>query len=301
MWKLNHQLMYSIKKHSRTALLIAGMACYMSTQAQVPVEAEWAYYKQADQTVKIVATLMVTDEYDPVVGTRVDFYSRMDTASVLLGSAITDPQGVAILEGVPFDRILLDAAHRFYITYAVPDSTSYLSGGEVLSYQDVEMRLSFDLVDSVKQIVVQMVSWDDQGQPVYIEDMDAYLFVPRLFSQLPIGEIYTESEGIGRVRFLTDLPGGPHGELTVYAGILDSDEYGNVEVSATSRWAQPAGEEATDVPRALWSPRPPMWMAVTFVILMLGVWFHYGWIVANMLSIRSQSTEVDRIDYGGGT
>jgi len=290
--------MFSIKqKTPRFAILLISLLYVIQVGAQIGVEAELAYSKLADNTVSITATLADMEEYDPVIETEIAFFSRLGTEENFLGNATTDEEGMLVLEGVPFSKLLLDTAHRFYISYTIPDSTSYLAGGEVLSFQDVGIKLTFEEIDSVKQIVVQISSWDEGGEDVFIEDLDAYLFVPRLFSMLPVGEIYTEEEGIGMTPFPTDLPGGKQGEIVLFVQIQDSDEYGNVEIASKSNWALPSNGESADVPRTLWSPRPPMWMVITFALLMIGVWFHYGWIVLNMFRIKAGTSETDEINY----
>jgi len=290
--------MFSIKQRTpRFAILLISLLCFIQAGAQIGVEAELAYSKLADNTVSIAATLADIEEYDPVIETEIAFFSRLDTEENFLGNATTDEEGKLVLEGVPFSKLLLDSAHRFYISYTIPDSTSYLAGDEVLSFQDVGIKLTFEEIDSVKQIVVQISSWDEGGEEIFIEELDAYLFVPRLFSMLPIGEIYTEEEGIGMTPFPTDLPGGKQGEITLFVQIQDSDEYGNVEIANKTNWALPSNGESAGVPRALWSPRPPMWMVITFALLMIGVWFHYGWIVLNMFRIKAGTSETDEINY----
>lgn len=276
-----------IKNKISLGIIIAGLLSVQGL-AQVPVEGELTYHKLADSTVSITAVISDSED-EPVSDLQIEFLSRLDSTSKSLGTATTNDEGVAVLDGVPFSTLLLSLDHRFNLTFKVLENDDYVETPKELSFSEVDIKLDFKEIDSVKQIVVTISSWDEDGSLIPIEETEAYLFVPRLFSLLPIGDIYTDEEGTGMMVFPTDLPGGSKGEMIVIAKIEDHEKFGNVAVSNTINWAKPTNHESGQLPRGLWSPDAPLWMLITFIVLMVGVWFHYGWILLNLLRIKSYS------------
>jgi hypothetical protein len=70
---------------------------------------------------------------------------------------------------------------------------------------------------------------------------------------------------------------------------LDENEmYGNLEASVVQKWGIPVSDKIQDQPRALWSSHPPLWMLITFFILMAVVWGHYIVIVYQLIKLRKE-------------
>jgi len=113
---------------------------------------------------------------------------------------------------------------------------------------------------------------------------------------LPIGDITTEENGKGEYKFPGDIPGGYDGELTVIGRIEENDKFGNVEAMYNTTWGVKKAEQLAKLPRALWSPDAPLWMVITFVVLMVGVWYHYILIIYKLIRIHL-SKHPDAIDY----
>jgi hypothetical protein len=279
--------MYKMIKNGVSLSMILCIIISCQAIAQIPVEAELTYNKLADNTITLSATISDTEEYDPVSNLDIEFISRIDTTKLSLGKATTNEEGLAILKGVPFSRLLLNDAHQFFLSFVVPNPKDYVEKAKEIAFQEVGLKIDFKEIDSIKQIVVTVASWDEEGNVIAIEEAEAYLYVPRLFSLLPIGYIYTEEGGIGMKKFPTDLPGGVNGEMTIVAQLEDHEKYGNVAIDNSINWGLVNSVESTGKQRELWSPEAPLWMLITFIILMVGVWFHYGWIVFNMFKINS--------------
>lgn len=277
-----------IKNKISLGIIIGGLLSVQGL-AQVAVEGELTYNKLADNTVSITGVISDSEEDKPVSDLQIEFLSRLDSTSKSLGTVTTNDEGVAVLDEVPFSSLLLSLDHRFNLTFKVAENDDYIETPKELSFSEVDMKLDFMEIDSIKQIVVTLSSWNEEGSLIPVEEAEAYLYVPRLFSLLPIGDIYTDEEGKGMMAFPVDLPGDKSGEMMIVAKIEDHEKFGNVEVSNTINWAKPGNHELEVLPRALWSTNTPVWMLITFIVLMVGVWFHYGWILFNLFRIRSYS------------
>ena len=158
------------------------------------------------------------------------------------------------------------------------------------------MQLEFSEEEGEKTAGVQLYTWDDSGEQVPVEDGEVYLYVPRLFSLLPVGDVWTGSDGYDEMDFPGDLPGDMEGNLTVVARMEDSDDFGSYETAEEINWGLAISSE-DQLPRALWSSRPPMWMVITFVVLMGGVWIHYFLVVYYLSKLRKNGAAGDEINF----
>jgi len=153
-------------------------------------------------------------------------------------------------------------------------------------FKEVKMDITFTNLDSVKTIVISAFEISENNVLIPIEEVDVYLYVPRLFSNLPIGEGWLEG-GRCEVEFPTNLPGNDtFGNITIIARIEDSDIYGNVEESANIGWAQPLPPAVVVKRRGLGDTDAPLWMVYTLITLMSIVWAHYLWVIYTILRLK---------------
>lgn len=104
-------------------------------------------------------------------------------------------------------------------------TTSFAQGKEA------KITLTFDKVDSANVCKALVTS---EGVPV--KGVNVSLFVKRLFSLLPIGDpVATDSIGVASIEVPKDIP-GRKGKLTIFAKIIDDENYANTETSADVNW-----------------------------------------------------------------
>ena len=65
------------------------------------------------------------------------------------------------------------------------------------------------------------------------------IYVPRMFSLLPIGEAKLDDSGTASVEFPASLPGDKEGNITIIARFEEHPEFGNVEKKSTLEWGSP--------------------------------------------------------------
>ena len=96
--------------------------------------------------------------------------------------------------------------------------------------KEAKITLSFEKgdINTCKAFVTS------EGVPV--KEVNVSLFVKRLFSLLPIGDpVATDSTGVASFEFPKDIP-GKNGKLTVFAKIIDDENYSNTETSSDVNW-----------------------------------------------------------------
>ena len=90
--------------------------------------------------------------------------------------------------------------------------------------------------------------------------------------------------------FPSTLIGDTTGVVTVIAKIEEHYDYGDVLGEATIDWAIPKHSKHVDsFYRELWTPTAPMWMIVTLIIMLVGVWGHYFYAMYQLYMIKRSS------------
>jgi hypothetical protein len=88
-----------------------------------------------------------------------------------------------------------------------------------------------------------------------------------------------------------------NGEMKIVARIEEHETFANAEAAVTTTWGVKVDAQASRLPRALWSPNAPLWMVITFIVLMVGVWYHYGLIVYELIRVHRLSKPTDPLDF----
>ena len=97
--------------------------------------------------------------------------------------------------------------------------------------KEAKITLTFEKADSLYVCKALVTS---EGIPV--SEVPVNLSVKRLFSNLPIGDaIATDSTGVATFEFPQDIPSRT-GKLTVFASIVDDENYRNAETKAVVNW-----------------------------------------------------------------
>jgi hypothetical protein len=76
------------------------------------------------------------------------------------------------------------------------------------------------------------------------------------------------------------------------ARLDESELFGRLEASSTQVWGISVSDQLKKMPRALWTSDPPIWMLVTFIILMTAVWGHYIVIIVQLFRLRKEEPQM---------
>jgi hypothetical protein len=97
--------------------------------------------------------------------------------------------------------------------------------------KEAKITLTFEKADSLYVCKALVTS---EGQPVV--EVPVNLSVKRLFSNLAIGDaVSTDSTGVATFEVPQDIP-SRNGKLTIFAKIVDDENYMNTETSAEVNW-----------------------------------------------------------------
>jgi len=233
----------------------------------------------------------------PLPGMEISFFNGTDKKE-LLKTAVTDSKGIARFE-VPSDMALVSesgGSWAFSSEYAGNDTIE--AGTSEITVKDVRLEMILSLADSVKTITVNaFVKENGIEKPVPGETVKVY--VPRMFSNLLIGELTLDDAGTSTLEFPSDLPGDKDGNLIIIAKFEENETFGNVEKRETLNWGLLTDYSVPVTHRALWTKTAPKWMIYSLSVLLAGVWGHYLFAIISLIRIRMNAKRKEAEDNYG--
>ena len=221
-----------------------------------------------------------------LAGLKIEFTIGADTSAKILGEAITDSKGVAIFTCNP-DQLTTDKEGKLNFKASFAGKDSIESAEEMIVVKRGRLEITPVKEDSLFTAKVKLVDLST-GTEMPVDSTTLGVYVKRLFSALKLGEGTTDATGETTLEIPNDLPGDAKGNLTLLARLDENETYGNLEASVVQQWGTPVSDEVKELPRALWSSHPPIWMLITFIILVTAVWGHYIVIIFELFRLRKE-------------
>lgn len=280
-------------------IILAFLSISMRGNSQsVYVYMELKTWKYGDNSRALIANLIAEDDEGERAagGLTVQFSMLENEEWVDLPTAVSDPDGNAIVEFEPAYVFPKDEEGYINVMAVYEGDDQYDATEAELTFKDVEIEFSFVEEDEEKLIWFEGKIFGPDGETGPLPDDDIYFYVPRMFSDLKIADGWFEEDGTGYVDFPTDIIGDSVGNILVIARIEDHYDYGNVEKSVATNWATPKLSAQQEGPiRELWTPIAPLWMIITLIIMLAGVWGHYIYAMYELYMIRKLGKKEDKI------
>ena len=218
---------------------------------------------------------------------KIMFLLVTDTVEKQLGFVITDHLGKAVFN-CKANLFLTGKDGKLHFK-------AVFAGNKAMDAADAEVTIQRDRLemsapvkgDSLVTVKVKLIDVGT-GKEMPVKDIAVGVFVKRLFLPLKVGEGITDENGEATIEIANNLPGDAKGNITLLAKLDESELYGNLETGVTSAFGIPVSDIAEVAPRALWSAHPPLWMVITFAVLMIVVWGHYVVIVYELFRLRKE-------------
>jgi hypothetical protein len=219
----------------------------------------------------------------------VELTTSNGTNSILLGKLKTDQEGNAVFKistsGLPANSDGLIAYTAKFIS-----SDKYPGAEASFSAKPGKIRLFFSIEDSLRILKVTATQKNEKNEDVAIPKETVLVYIPRLFSLLKIGEITLDENGTGTMEFPKEIVGDTLGNLVVVAKIEESDKFGFLQGKNLINWGVHKQYYTAEVPsRELWTPIAPLWMIITLLVMLAGVWAHYMYAVYELVMIKRLS------------
>ena len=247
------------------------------------------YFKNAEDHRYLQTTLTYSSNRMeiPLSGMEIAFYTGHD-GKELLGTSLTNEKGIATFDlpgnsSLPEDS---DGRWAFHTDFTGNDTIETVSADLLIS--DVKLEMILSEVDSVKTISLSAFR-SENNKDVPVAGEIVMVYVPRMFSLLPVVEATLDDNGKAYSEFPSDLPGDAGGNITVISKFEEHPDFGNVERRVVIKWGVPSVNSSPSAHRALWTKTPPWWMIITLSILLTGVWGHYMFAVISLIRIKRES------------
>lgn len=282
------------------ALHIQSHSQNKSKEKKTRVRMSLGYFNNDENSRLLKASLYYIEDRvrNPLISEMVIFYKGDISGDSVIDSLLTDENGEASLEFGEENALEADDDRAFHITAYYKGSTSYTGAESSISIKNITMELMLSELEGTKSICVRAYELGNDGELFPVNDADVNFYVPRLFSDQLIGEGSFEN-GKCNIVYPEDIAGDTIGNISIIARIEEHKYYGNVERKlADFRWGntQPIEEdkslmtiEITIPTRALWHTNAPLWMIVTLIILLTGVWSHYIYVIFQLIRMSRLS------------
>ena len=270
----------------------AGMLAQDSEPADIYMEfSTWKYNDLSRSLLAKITSDNDEGEYF-VEGLSVQFRLTNGEEMLILGNAVSNTDGIAefnIADGtIEYPK---DEEGYIYFTASFDGSDAYWEAEEELMVKDVELSITFEAEGDDKLVYFEGIIFGPEEEWPLADD-DLFFYVPRMFSDMKIADGWFEEDGTGYIDFPTTVIGDSAGNVLVIARLEDHYDYGNVEVSDMISWATPKRLIKAEGPvRELWTPIAPMWMIITLIIMLAGVWGHYIYAIVQLIGIRRSKNQ----------
>jgi len=220
---------------------------------------------------------------------KISFVQVTETEEKVLGFVITDRNGKAVFN-VKADSLLTDKEGKLLFKAVYAGNKQMEAAEEEVTIKRARLEIVPVKDDSLYSVTVKLIDIAT-GTEIPVPETALGVFVHRSFNPLKLGEGTTDENGEASVEIPKNLPGDAKGNITLMARLDENEIYGNMEASVVQKWGIPVSDVIENQPRALWSSHPPVWMLVTFILLMAIVWGHYIVIIYQLLRLRKEEPQ----------
>jgi hypothetical protein len=280
------------------ALLFILMVSFpLLSQEKAPISPyiQLQYFKNTEDTrlLRTTLTYSLNRMEIPLPGMEISFFSGA-AGKELLGTALTDEKGVAGLELNKEINLPLNEEGLWAFSTEFKGNDTIEAGNSELTIKDVKLEVTLQEVDTIRTISLKAFTSENR-KDIPVSGEVVMIYVPRMFSLLPVGEASLDENGTASLEFPPDIPGDNEGNLTIISKFEEHTVFGNVEVKVVKKWGVPASNSVPIAHRALWTKTAPRWMIITLSILLTGVWGHYLFAIISLIRIKRESKKQKKL------
>lgn len=248
-----------------------------------------SYLCTSDDSVCLTANLKVFKKNGSLalMNATIDFSCGQGETAAPAGSAQTDQEGNASVK-IAIGKLQRGKDKMINYMARFAGSPKYYKSSAEFSAEPAKILISFSSVDTLHYVNLTGSKNDQAGHEIPLSKEIVNLYVPRLFSLMKLGAVMLDEEGKASFKFPGNIVGDSLGKLTIIAGIQDNVQFGSIQAVSRINWGTPNEYRKADVfsPRQLWTPAAPLWMIISLIVMLAGVWAHYIYAVWELFLIR---------------
>lgn len=245
--------------------------------------------QKADGSVDLRATVKakIEGKVRKMHSLKIHYYIVNDTLDTEIGAINADLNGYGIITVKP-EQVIPNKEGLLQFKAKVKANKNMEEGVGEVSVKRAKLMATPIEEEGVYSVQVKLVDLST-GAEIPVPEAAIGLFVRRQFNPLKVGEGTTDEAGEATIEFPGKLPGNAEGNLQVIARLDEDENFGFLEANFIGKkWGTPVSDKLEDQPRALWSAHPPVWMLITFIVMMTAVWGHYIVIVYELFRLRKE-------------
>jgi hypothetical protein len=249
---------------------------------------EFFSVQKADNTIDLKAALKakVKGTFYKLPLLKIRFLLITDSAEKELGFVISDRNGKAVYNAKA-EVLTADKEGKLHFKAVFAGNKSMDATEEEITIKRARLEITPVKEDSLLKVQVKLIDLGT-GTETPVSETALGIFVKRSFNPLKVGEGTTDENGEATIEVPNNLPGDAKGNITLLAKLDENEAYGNLESSVEQQWGIPVSNKIHELPRALWSSQAPLWMLITFIVLMVTVWGHYVVIIYELFRLRKE-------------
>jgi hypothetical protein len=217
---------------------------------------------------------------------KVTFIQVSEASENVLGFIITDRSGKGEFN-YKSDSLKTDKEGKLHFKAMFAGNKSMEPAEAEVTIKRARLEIIPVKEDSLLTVKVKLIDIGS-GAEVPVPETALGLFVTRYFNPLKVGEGTTDAAGEVTIEIPGNLTGDTIGNINLLVKLDENEIYGNVEASVIQPWGTKVSDKLNELPRALWSAHPPIWMVITFIVLMTTVWGHYIVIIYELFRLRKE-------------
>ena len=253
-----------------------------------------AYYEKQTNNDRIISIVLTKGSGKNIAGVQnadVVISTIKQDEEIPLATIVTDENGESELIISADYKLPRDENGYAYINASYMGNDSIRAGNKEIKFVDLNIEVSFDIIDSVKHITVSAFELDTLGNKIPSEGVSVNVGVQRLYSILPLQKIKTDDEGAKSMEFPNDIPGDSVGNLDIVIKVSDNRKYGSVTKFSQIDWGTLVDYSSETHNRSLFGDQAPWWMIIAVFIILAGAWYHFILAIALVFKIRSTDQE----------
>jgi len=271
-----------------------GAETKKDTMAPITPSISLTYLGRSNDTIILTANLFVKNDqgFFALKNASIQFKASAGNDTRTVGKSVTDEEGNAVLKIYTKSVLPKDKEGKTVFIADFAGKGKYEPVSESVTAKQAKLTVTFSKIDSLRYILVRAEQVEADGTLRPAGKINVTLSVPRLFTPLKIGEVELGEDGTGKVEYPGNIVGDSLGNILVIAKIEDNDLFGNIQGQSSITWGIPKQYYLAEMPtRELWTPIAPLWMIVTLVIMLTGVWAHYFYAIIQLIMIRRSSKQ----------
>jgi hypothetical protein len=227
------------------------------------------------QYLKANTKAKINGKFQQVAGIHLSFYITAEDPANLLGKAVTNDKGTAILFIPPSAKSTWNKSPKQ--SFLVVSDISKVYDGVHSNFDLTKSRIQIDTLPDRKITATFSELRDSGWMPV--KGVDMKVTVKRLGGDLNVNETptyTTDSLGLASADFKLDkMPGDSIGNLIIIAEVDDNDIYGNLTTEKSVPWGESSKYVSAFNQRSLFARRgwSPLWLEWMAYSIIAAVWF----------------------------